>query len=102
MTPPKESPEPIALDSLIHEASRLLIVSVLNECEVADFNFLLGATRLTRGNMSVHVKKLVDGGYVEEKKEFVNRIPHTEYRLTDVGRAAFDKYRLAWKQITSR
>ena len=43
------------LDPLIHEASRLMIVSVLNECESADFNFLLGATRLTRGNLSAEL-----------------------------------------------
>ena len=54
------------LDPLIHEVARLVIVSVLNECESADFNFLLGTTGLTRGNLSAHMAKLVAAGYVEE------------------------------------
>ena len=59
------------LDPLIHEAARLQIVAVLNECDLADFNFLLGTTRLTRGNLSTHMLKLVTAGYVEEQKGFV-------------------------------
>ena len=88
------------LDPLIHEAARLVIVSVLNECQVADFNFLLGTTGLTRGNLSVHMARLVAAGYVEEAKEFVDRKPHTEYRLTPAGRGAFKRYRKAWGQLT--
>lgn len=89
-----------SLDALIHESSRLVIVSVLNECQVADFNFLLGTTGLTRGNLSVHMSRLVAAGYVEETKEFVDRKPHTEYRLTAAGRGAFARYRKAWRQLT--
>ena len=100
MTPPRAAADH-ALDPVIHEASRLVIVAVLNECEVADFNFLLGTTGLTRGNLSTHMAKLVRAEYVEEKKEFVKRRPHTEYRLTDEGRAAFKQYRDAWKGLTA-
>ena len=89
------------LDPLIHEAARLLIVSVLNECDTADFNFLLHSTDLTRGNLSTHMAKLVKGGYVEEHKNFVDRKPHTEYRLTRMGRAAFRAYRKAWRRLTN-
>ncbi|MBE3070877.1 MAG: transcriptional regulator [Planctomycetes bacterium] len=89
-----------ALDPLIHEAARLVIVSALAECDVADFNFLLGTTGLTRGNLSVHMSRLVAAGYVEETKEFVDRKPHTEYRLTAAGRGAFARYRKAWRQLT--
>ena len=67
------------IDPLIHEASRLLIVSVLNECDVADFTFLLATTALTRGNLSTHVARLVKAGYVGEKMEIVPRKSHTEY-----------------------
>jgi len=88
------------LDLVIHEASRLLIVSVLNECEAADFNFLLGTTKLTRGNLSTHMARLLSAAYVEEKKEFVDRKPHTEYRLTPAGRYAYQRYRKAWTQLT--
>ncbi len=89
------------LDLVIHEASRLLIVSVLNECEAADFNFLLGTTKLTRGNLSTHMSRLLSAAYVEEKKEFVDRKPHTEYHLTPLGRNAYQRYRKAWAQLTN-
>ena len=90
-----------ALNSLIHEAARLLIVSVLNECDTADFNFLLHNTDLTRGNLSTHMAKLVEARYVEEKKGYVDRKPHTEYRLTRTGQAAFRAYRKAWRRLTN-
>lgn len=88
------------LDVLIHEAARLAIVSVLSECETADFNFLLATTGLTRGNLSAHMKRLVDAVYVEERKEFVDRKPHTEYRLSRTGRRAFKAYKKAWRRLT--
>jgi DNA-binding PadR family transcriptional regulator len=73
----------------------------LNECQVANFNFLLATTGLTRGNLSTHMRKLVEGGYVDETKEIVNRKVRTEYRLTKAGRQAFKKYRSAWTAITN-
>jgi len=96
----KPSQKP-ALDPLIHEPARLLIVSVLSECDVADFNFLLHATSLTRGNLSTHMAKLVAAGYVREKKEFIDRRPHTEYQLTRRGELSYRDYRKAWRQITN-
>ncbi|MEX0611772.1 MAG: transcriptional regulator [Pirellulales bacterium] len=89
------------LDPVIHEAGRLVVVSVLNECQVANFNFLLATTGLTRGNLSTHMRKLVDAGYVDETKEIVDRKVRTEYRLTKTGRQAFKKYRNAWSAITN-
>jgi len=93
--------DPVALDSVIHEAARLAIVSVLNECGSASFTFILGTTGLTRGNLSTHAAKLVAAGYVEEKKQIVDRKLLTEYRLTDVGRKAFSRYRAQWIRLTS-
>jgi DNA-binding HxlR family transcriptional regulator len=89
------------LDPLIHETGRLVVVSVLNECQVANFNFLLATTGLTRGNLSTHMRKLVEGGYVDETKEIVERKVRTEYRLTRTGRQAFKKYRSAWSTLTN-
>ena len=91
----------IVLDPLIHEAARLVIVSVLNECGAASFNVVLGATGLTRGNLSAHMAKLVSTGYVEENKQIVDRKLLTEYRLTPVGRKAFAKYRAEWTRLTT-
>lgn len=87
------------LDSLIHEAARLKIMAALYECEFADFTFILGITGLTRGNLSVHARKLADAGYMEETKAFVARHPKTTYRLTETGRKAFENYRKALKKI---
>lgn len=88
------------LDPLIHEAARLRLMVLLNECTAADFHFLLRVTGLTRGNLSVHMSKLVTAGYVEERKEFVKRLPHTEYHLTSRGRSAFKHYLSAWEKLT--
>jgi hypothetical protein len=88
------------LDPLIHEAARLQLVAVLNECELADFNFLLGTTGLTRGNLSTHLSKLTAAKYVSENKTFVGRMPHTDYRLTAAGREAYQNYIDAWKKMT--
>jgi DNA-binding MarR family transcriptional regulator len=88
------------LDPLIHEASRLTIVAVLNECDAADFNFVLGTSGLTRGNLSAHMAKLVAVGYVDEEKQFVDRKPNTMYRLTSAGRNAYNRYQAAWKKLT--
>jgi DNA-binding MarR family transcriptional regulator len=88
------------LDPLIHEASRLTIVAVLNECDAADFNFVLGTSRLTRGNLSAHMAKLLAAGYVDEEKQFVDRKPNTMYRLTTAGRDAYKRYQTAWKKLT--
>jgi DNA-binding MarR family transcriptional regulator len=89
------------LDPLIHEAARLVIVSVLSECGAASFNFVLGASGLTRGNLSTHMAKLVSAGYVEENKQIVDRKLLTEYRLAPTGRKAFAKYRTEWTRLTS-
>ena len=94
-------PQPVVLDPLIHEAARLAIVSVLSECGSASFNFVLGTTGLTRGNLSAHAARLVAAGYVEENKRIVGRKLLTEYRLTDAGRKAFDDYRMVWTRLTS-
>lgn len=100
MKPRDDTGQTPPLDLVIHEATRLRIMAVLNECAMADFNFLLGTLRLTRGNLSVHMSKLLAALYVEENKEFVNRKPHTEYRLTPLGREAYKRYIKNWKLLT--
>jgi DNA-binding transcriptional ArsR family regulator len=86
--------QPIAdIDRLVHEPARLMILAVLYIVESADFTFLLRQTGLTRGNLSSHLSKLEAAGYVDVKKEFVDKIPRTLLRLTDTGRNAFEAYR---------
>jgi DNA-binding transcriptional ArsR family regulator len=70
------------IDRIIHEPARLNIMLYLYVVEKADFVYLVHKTGLTKGNLSVHLQKLEQNGYVEILKEFVNRIPHTLVRLT--------------------
>jgi DNA-binding MarR family transcriptional regulator len=86
---PKEVLQP---DRLIHERIRLGVVSALavNEClSFPELRKLLGTTD---GNISVHARKLEDAGYISCHKSFDGRVPRTEYRLTEPGRKALDKY----------
>ncbi len=81
------------LDRVIHEPSRLLLVALLCSVESADFLFLLKESRLTRGNLTVHLSRLEEAGYIQVEKTIRGKFPHTEYRLTGEGRLAFDAYR---------
>lgn len=81
------------LDRVIHEPARLMLVALLSSVESADFLFLLKESSLTKGNLSVHLSRLEQAGYVQMKKTFRGKIPHTEYRLTPKGKTAFDGYR---------
>ncbi len=95
-----ESLQPLAeIDRVIHEPARLLILAYLSVVESADFLFLMNQTHLTRGNLSAHLSKLETAGYVEIKKEFVEKIPRTLLRLTEEGKKAFQEYRRSMKQV---
>jgi DNA-binding MarR family transcriptional regulator len=89
-----EELQPISdIDPLIHAPTRLKIMAYLSIVESADFTFLMRQTSLTRGNLSVNLRKLEDAGYVSITKEFVDRIPRTLIRLTSNGRQAIQTYR---------
>ena len=81
------------LDRVIHEPSRLLLVALLSSVESADFLFLLKESRLTRGNLTVHLSRLEEAGYIRVEKTIRGKFPHTEYWLTPQGRSAFVHYR---------
>ena len=81
------------LDRVIHEPSRLLLVALLSSVESADFLFLLKESRLTKGNLTVHLSRLEEASYIQVEKTIRGKFPHTEYQLTQLGRLAFDQYR---------
>ncbi len=83
----------LQLDRDIHEPARLVIVATLYAAAEADFLYLQRATGLTKGNLSSHLSKLEQAGYVEIEKTFRGKIPLTVCRLTPSGRTAFDGYR---------
>lgn len=80
------------LDRLIHERMRLGIVSALAANQSLTFNELKKLLKSTDGNLSVHARKLEEAGYIAGAKSFDGRIPKTEYRLTETGRRALEKY----------
>lgn len=80
------------LDRLIHERMRLGIISALAVNESVTFNELKKLLKTTDGNLSVHARKLEDASYIACTKSFQGRMPKTEYRLTDAGRRALEKY----------
>ncbi|MFC2038447.1 winged helix-turn-helix domain-containing protein [Chloroflexota bacterium] len=98
----KEQRSAAKIDKLIHEPSRYLIVAHLYVVKSADFLFLVNQTGMTWGNLSAHLSKLEEAGYVEVKKEFLNKKPHTVLILTKEGKAAFEKYRKEMRQVLDR
>jgi DNA-binding HxlR family transcriptional regulator len=80
------------LDRIIHERMRLGIVSALAVNDSLTFNELKKLLQTTDGNLSVHARRLEEVKYVECTKSFEGRMPKTEYRLTALGRKAFERY----------
>ena len=96
---PSRASDPVAqqadlpeLDRLIHERIRLGIISALAINDSLSFNDLKRVLNTSDGNLSVHARKLEEGGYIQCSKFFEGRIPRTEYRLTPAGRAALEEY----------
>ena len=81
-----------SLDRLIHERMRLGIISALAANESLTFNDLKNLMHTTDGNLSVHARKLEDGGYIACTKSFEGRLPKTEYKLTTSGKRALENY----------
>ncbi len=81
------------LDRLIHEPARLLIVTILSSVASADFLFLQRETGLTKGNLSAHLSKLEEAGYVKIEKTFKGKLPLTVCKLTPAGKKAVTQYR---------
>ncbi|MEC9250616.1 MAG: transcriptional regulator [Pseudomonadota bacterium] len=80
------------LDEVIHGKLRLGLMAYLSSVESASFNELKDKTGASDGNLSVHLRKLEDAGYVGIEKQFVERKPHTRAALTAAGRKAWQAY----------
>lgn len=81
-----------SLDRLIHERTRLALVSALAANPLLTFNELKSLLGISDGNLSAHARKLEDAGYIDCTKGFDGRTPRTEYRITTAGRTALQKY----------
>ena len=81
-----------SLDKLIHDRTRLGMISALAANEKMSFSDLKNLLNASDGNISVHARKLEDAGYVTCEKSFKGRTPLTEYSITNDGRAALERY----------
>ena len=86
-------------DRCLHEPARLVLAANLFVVDEADFVFLSKQTGLTAGNISSHMAKLEQVGYVVARKEFVGNRPRTTYRLTPEGRNAFNAHRERLREV---
>jgi DNA-binding HxlR family transcriptional regulator len=89
-----------SLDRVIHEPARLMIMTVLFAVDEADFVYLQRECGLTQGNLSSHLAKLEEAGYLTITKTFKGKYPLTICRLTRKGREAFESYSAAMRWVT--
>jgi DNA-binding MarR family transcriptional regulator len=89
------------IDEVIHGRLRLGIMAYLADAEAADFTELKTVLEATQGNLSIHLRKLEDAGYVAIEKSFLARKPLTRIRITPAGRKAFADYLEAIAKLVS-
>jgi DNA-binding MarR family transcriptional regulator len=83
------------LDPVIHAQGRLRITAALATLEAGEelsFPRLQELLDMTAGNLSTHLRKLEDAGYVTVTKAHEGRTPVTYLGLTRTGRRAFEDY----------
>lgn len=90
------------IDDVIHGRVRLAVMAYLTGAGAADFNELKSRVGGTDGNLSVHLRKLEEAGYVRVDKTFKNRKPRTVCRLTAKGREAWIAYMARLQSLLSR
>jgi DNA-binding MarR family transcriptional regulator len=81
-----------AIDDVIHGRLRLGVMAYLSVSSPAVFGELRDKVGATDGNLSTHLRKLEEAGYIQQEKLFVGRKPQTRIHLTEAGRDAW----LAW------
>lgn len=90
-----------AINRLFHSPIRFAAMAMLANEQQADFVAIRKAVGATEGNLATHMRKLEDGGYVNVRKSFRGRKPHTEYEISDAGRKAFQAYMDQLNRIVS-
>jgi DNA-binding MarR family transcriptional regulator len=87
------------LDPLIHTPARLKLMAILYVVENMDYVFLKNQSGYSWGNLSTHINKLEDAGYISIEKGYRGRKPNTTLKLTEKGRQAFQNYKNNMQQI---
>ncbi len=95
----KRPPSLTEVDRVIHEPSRSVILAILAAVGSADFLYLQRETGLTKGNLTIHLSRLEQAGYIEIEKTFRGKTPLTLCKITHPGRQAFAAYRRQLKQF---
>ena len=80
------------IDEVIHGRVRLGVMAYLSSAQRAEFGELKARLQVTDGNLSVHLRKLEEAGYVGVEKSFSGRKPLTRIRITAEGQDAFVRY----------
>ena len=88
-----------AIDETIHQKVRLGIMSALVARGECDFRFLKDTLSVTDGNLSIHLARLEEAGYISVHKEFVKKKPHSTYTPTEKGKDAFAAYLAVLERI---
>jgi len=89
------------IDELIHSRVRLAAMAFISGAGAADFGAIKRAVSTTDGNMSVHLRKLEDAGYLQVTKQFNGRRPQTIYALTEAGMQAWQAYLIQMNALLS-
>jgi DNA-binding MarR family transcriptional regulator len=89
------------LDPLVHAPARLMVMTYLYVVEKIDYVYLQRITGLSWGNLSKHLSKLEEAGYLETIKTFQEKKPHTTVQLTEDGRRAFQEYKEDIQEVLS-
>jgi len=90
------------INRVLHEPVRLQITALLYTLDSADFIFVMNQLGLTWGNLSAHLSKLEEAGYINIEKSFRGKLPQTLCSLTDIGRSAFEVYREQLKKMVQK
>ena len=80
------------LDDIIHSRIRLAIMALLVSVDSANFVYIRDKVNASDGNLSVHIRKLEDVKYVSSSKKFIERKPVTTFKISEMGRQAFEEY----------
>ena len=92
--------QPLAdIDPIIHAPARLRVMTYLYVVDSIDFVYLKRVTGLSWGNLSTHLTKLDDAGYVKISKTFQDKKPNTMIQLTEQGRQAFRNYKDEMQEV---
>jgi len=87
------------VDRIVHEPARLVIMASLYVVASADYTFLMRQAGLTWGNLSAHLSKLEEAGYIQIEKTYRGKRPYTLVRLSDEGRVVFKNYMQQMKTV---